>query len=243
VEHTRYDVPTSDGKLFLKVFSEAFLRIVGEDRYKRLRDGYFATEQSAGTQEFTSFSANLTETFYKVGHRRGRFVDGVVGLRAFLLELLENHDATVVRRLRRVGVDVVSLCAEIESQFAKAEQTLATSTQPSVPASDRVVMLDHNASSYGAAVAALDDALAKFRADHHAFGNERAAEKEAWISALLAGRTLLDQTAVALSTLSALLIDPLRKLWEKYSKEIVNAAVGVALAAALSLVLKLAGLG
>jgi hypothetical protein len=91
-------------------------------------------------------------------------------------------------------------------------------------------------------VAALDDALAKFKADHHAFGNERAAEKEAWVATLSAGRTLLDQSEVGLAALSALLIGPLRRLWEKYSGEIVNAAVAVALGAALTAILKLAGL-
>jgi hypothetical protein len=113
---------------------------------------------------------------------------------------------------------------------------------PGAPASDRIVQLDHNGSPYKTAVAALDDALAKFKADHHAFGNERAAEKEAWVATLSIGRTLLDQTEVGLATLSALLIGPLRRLWEKYNGEIVNAVVAVALGAAITAILKLAGL-
>jgi hypothetical protein len=98
---------------------------------------------------------------------------------------------------------------------------------PPVPAADRVVALDHNSDPYRAAVAALDEAVAAFKADH-LLANEWGPEKSALITVIETGRALLNETSVRVATLYATVLNPLRIIRDRYSDAIAAGLVTAA---------------
>jgi hypothetical protein len=108
----------------------------------------------------------------------------------------------------------------------------------SVPASDRTVTLNHNQSDYRESVAALDGVIEEFRKDQ-CLDNELGHEKGALLLALEGGRKLLNDTEVNVRIGVALILEPLKRLVEKYEQ----ALVGALASAAISLFLKLFEIG
>lgn len=107
-----------------------------------------------------------------------------------------------------------------------------------IPASDRIVTLDHNQPDYKEVVAALDKVLDEFRKDHR-LDNELGHEKGALLKALEGGRELLNDSVVDIRIGTALILEPLRRLVAKYDQAVVGALATVA----LDLMMKLFGLG
>lgn len=137
------------------------------------------------------------------------------------------------KKLLRYATDTYTYCDDLEDTF---DALFAASDE--VPASDRIVTLNHNQPDYQEAVAALDKMVEAFRDDHR-LDNELGHEKGALLKALEAGRELLNDTAVNVRIGTALLVEPLQRLVMKYEKELVGALASTA----LTLVLKLFGLG
>ena len=107
-----------------------------------------------------------------------------------------------------------------------------------IPASDRVVTLDHNQSDYQQAVEALDKVLEEFRADHR-LDNELGPLKEAHLKVLEGGRKALEDKEISVENGRNWIVAPLKWIAEKYAGGTVTAAA----VEALKWVLKLLGLG
>ena len=123
------------------------------------------------------------------------------------------------------------------------DPALGTVSMPeSIPAADRTVSLDHNSSDYEASVAALNEAIREFREDQK-FGNQFRAEKHALIKTLEAGRELLENTQVQINVAIAMTIEPLKIVAKKYESELIASSVTVALTTAITLLLRLFGIG
>lgn len=106
-----------------------------------------------------------------------------------------------------------------------------------IPAADRTVALDHNSRGYADAVSAYDALIDQVRGDN-AFGEQEPEEKEQLTKVLIAGRSLLNQTKVKVSTIEALVMPPLRYVARKW----VDAAIGASAAVVVGLIAKLLGL-
>ncbi|MBI2235921.1 MAG: hypothetical protein HYU60_03030 [Magnetospirillum sp.] len=104
----------------------------------------------------------------------------------------------------------------------------------SIPASDRTVTVDHNQPEYVEAVAALDKVIEEFVSDHR-LDNELGHEKGALHQALEAGRGLLRDTVINVKIGTALLIEPLRRIAEKYDSAVVGALAKEAIEKILAL--------
>ncbi|OEJ66566.1 hypothetical protein [Magnetovibrio blakemorei] len=118
-----------------------------------------------------------------------------------------------------------------------------------IPASDRTVSLDHNSSPYNETVAALDKAIEEFREDHR-LDNDLSHEKGALLKALEGGRELLNDTEVNVRVATALLLEPLARIAEKFGDfvdenkaAIISGATAAAAQAAFELIKALLGLG
>ena len=127
--------------------------------------------------------------------------------------------------------------AEVLGNIAEDENTPKQDIEvlaSSIPASDRNVSIDHNSQEYLDTVAALDEVIQEFDNDHN-LDNELGHEKSALLKALVAGRTLLEDTVINVVIGTALLMEPLKRIAAKYDQ----ALVGALAATALGLVVKL----
>jgi len=105
-----------------------------------------------------------------------------------------------------------------------------------VPASDRIVPLDHNSSEYTEATRTLDKVIEEFRKDHR-LDNELGPEKPALLKTLEAGRRLLDDTKIKADIAITLLVEPLKLVAKRYESELVGALA----AGAVTIILALLG--
>lgn len=117
-----------------------------------------------------------------------------------------------------------------------------------VPGSDRVVRLDHNSDPYREAIAALDQALAEFRADR-LLENEWGPEKGILLRTIEAGRELLEEGEARAATIFSTIIAPLQIVRDRYDHAIVAGLVTAgadqliaSISHAISSVLSLVGL-
>jgi hypothetical protein len=104
----------------------------------------------------------------------------------------------------------------------------------SIPASDRVVTIGHNQPTYVEATAALDKVIEEFANDHR-LDNELGREKGALQKVLEAGRDLLRDTVINVKVGTMMLIEPLRRIAEKYDAAIVGALAKEAIEKILAL--------
>lgn len=125
--------------------------------------------------------------------------------------------------------------AAISEALEDAEVEVLEGSQ--IPASDRMVRINHNSPEYAQVVATLDDVIKEFRDDHR-LDNELGHEKGALLKALEGGRELLNDVVINARVTTALILEPLRRLAEKYDQ----ALVGALASAAIPLVLKLLGI-
>ena len=103
-----------------------------------------------------------------------------------------------------------------------------------VPASDRVVSLDHNSKAYQGAVDAVDRVIEAIAGDNE-YGSENPEEKEAVVGALGAARKLLDAVEVRISAVQTILLPPLQYIADNFSKGAFAALGAVAVAAVMKL--------
>jgi hypothetical protein len=94
-----------------------------------------------------------------------------------------------------------------------------STTQLPIPASDRIVTLDHNSDPYRKAIVALDAAVTAFQEDHR-LENEWGAEKSVLLQSLEAGQRLLKETSVRARTVMAIVIEPLKIIAARYREAI-----------------------
>ena len=103
-----------------------------------------------------------------------------------------------------------------------------------VPASDRVVQLNHNSPEYKEAVNAVDAVIKDVIGDNE-FGNEFPEEREAVINTLKAGRKLLDAENVRPIALDHTLLPVLQYIADNFAKGAIAALGAVAVAAVMVL--------
>lgn len=128
-----------------------------------------------------------------------------------------------------------------ESLIERLEPETSVDTVSQIPASDRVVRLDHNNPEYVETLKTLDQTIQEFENDHN-LDNEFGREKNALLATIKAGRVLLEDVLVNVQIGFALLVLPLRRVVAKYDEAIVGGTVGAVAATALAGILKLLGL-
>jgi len=96
------------------------------------------------------------------------------------------------------------------------------------PASDRVVTLDHNGGPYQEAIASLEKAIQEFKNDHH-LDNHFGREKGALVRTLEAGRELLSDAQVRISSVVTTVVNPLKVLIARYQDAIAHGLAIVAI--------------
>lgn len=106
--------------------------------------------------------------------------------------------------------------------------------QSNVPASDRIVTLNHNSPEYKEATNALDKVIEEFRKDHR-LDNELGSEKPALLQTLEAGRRLLEDTKIKADIVITLLVEPLKLVAKRYESELVGALAAGAVTVILAL--------
>jgi len=111
-------------------------------------------------------------------------------------------------------------------------------SEPTIPAADRIVSLDHNSPEHREAVEAIDKVVEELKKGQP-LDNELGQEKHALIQAIEAGRRLLDDTRMNVEIGVKLLLEPLRLVAKKYTQ----IALGALASKAVDLVSKLLGLG
>ncbi|MBC7953586.1 MAG: hypothetical protein H7Z12_17435 [Rhodospirillaceae bacterium] len=97
----------------------------------------------------------------------------------------------------------------------------------SIPASDRMVTINHNQPEYVEAVGKLDEVIEEFRNDLR-LDNELGHEKGALLKALEGGRELLNDTVINVRIGTALILEPLWRLVQKYEHALVGAVAQAA---------------
>lgn len=104
-----------------------------------------------------------------------------------------------------------------------------------IPASDRMVSLDHNSETYKGAVGAIDQVITAVSGDNE-YGASAPEEKAALVGALRAGRSLLDAVEVKVAAVQATLLPALQYVADNFAKGAVAALGAVAVAAVLTLI-------
>lgn len=99
-----------------------------------------------------------------------------------------------------------------------------------IPASDRVVPLNHNAPEYVEAVKTLDDVIKEFREDH-SFGNSRPQDKERVLRELEAGKDLMKEETARPRAIGELVLPALKWILDAFGKGVVFVAATEAYAA------------
>lgn len=107
-----------------------------------------------------------------------------------------------------------------------------------IPASDRIVTLEHNSEQRREIVDAVDAVVEAVKGDNE-YGDNKPEEKEAIVTALAAGRKLLDSVQIRVAAIKASLLPVLKFVAETFAKETVK---GLA-AKAIAFILKWIGLG
>lgn len=159
---------------------------------------------------------------------------------------LDDDDSGIAFVAREYGEAVDERALEVQ-RLSKLTVIPAASETPvfaprEVPASDRVVHLDHNSTTFKEAVASLDSALREFEEDHrpNIFSTN---EKSALTQVLEAGRKLLDDSTLDLRLGTLMLIEPIQEVISRYKEKAVESAIKVLFETALKAVLKLFGIG
>ena len=191
-------------------------------------------------------SGRCRENYRGSEGRPGQFAVGAMAVGAAIAALREAVDETKLYvepdgrkvELTQDGVVWVNNLSdgEYEDYLSPAKRERKPVSKD-VPASDRMVTLNHNQPDYQETVAALDEVVEAFRGDHR-LDNELGHEKGALLKALEGGRELLNDTVVNVRIGTALLMEPLQRLVQKYESQIVGALAS----AALNLVIRLLGL-
>ncbi len=104
-----------------------------------------------------------------------------------------------------------------------------------IPASNRIVQLNHNSQDYQNAVEAVDAVINAVAGDNE-YGNEFPEEKETVVSALKAGRKLLDAKEVRPIALGHILFPVLQYIADNFTKGVIAALGATAMAAVMGLI-------
>jgi hypothetical protein len=142
------------------------------------------------------------------------------------------------RRANSLGLLEEGGAVESQEHDYVADLIDAEDSSFEIPASDRVVTLNHNQPDYQQAVEALDKVLEEFRNDHR-LDNELGPQKEAHLKVLEGGRKALEDKEISVENGQNWIVAPLKWIAEKYADGTVKAAA----VEALKWALKLLGLG
>ena len=107
-------------------------------------------------------------------------------------------------------------------------------THVDIPASDRIVALDHNSPDYKNTVEAVDAVINAVAGDNE-YGDSTPDEKETVVTALRAGRKFLDAAEARVSALKAMLISPLQYIADNFAKGTIAALAAKAVTAVAKL--------
>jgi len=132
---------------------------------------------------------------------------------------------------RRQGDDFDAVVSNINSQlFSSLSRDLrryilriAASAEPQdhIPASDRIVRIDHNSQSYNAAIEAVDRLEELIR---QANDYEDLEDKEQRLAEISAGRRLLQAVRVRVAAAAQALAAPIRSLLARFGTGLINQA-------------------
>lgn len=178
---------------------------------------------------------------------------GIQAIEEALESASPHQEQILIRKLMREGSSALELLSWGPNERERnpnidvappSSQLTLTSYPPSViisgpqdaieiPASDRIVTLNHNSDLYRDAVEALDRVITEFKEDR-ILDNKAKAEKIALVRTLEAGRELLLSQAINLHIGLVLLVDPLKRWLETYRSEIRQATIAGLIQSAIS---------
>jgi hypothetical protein len=202
------------------------------ERYEQFRDdllvGLTKAAETARTSinprhvmEQAGFSAPLGWTFEAV-----RELEGQDYLRASYASSPRGSDYGVeVLRVTPAGYDRAE---EIEAERSGEAPPSA------VPASDRVVRLDHNSAGYKEARSALEQAIDNFRGNNE-FANSEPDEHSQRVAELESGMRLLEAVQARVDAIIEVLFPVLRWLAQKFTDHLIGRLATAALAALAAL--------
>ncbi|MCH8001499.1 MAG: cell division protein ZapA [Proteobacteria bacterium] len=149
--------------------------------------------------------------------------------------LVERIEAAAGETLKAVTGPLDDFRALLMGSVLLVEVIEDLEDQSSVPASDRIVTLNHNSPDYREAIKAIGQVTETIAADNE-YGAEAPEEKEALLGALKSGRLLLSATQVRVSAVRATLLPALQYIADNFAKGAVAALGATAVAAVLKLI-------
>jgi hypothetical protein len=139
------------------------------------------------------------------------------------IRFVEDHSsdrAGIVFRVVRDGTDFLEDSEGVLDFEADAEGV-------AVPASDRIVALDHNSQTYQETVRSLDQVIEEVRRKND-LGDVDPSEKERVLTELSLGRKLLESAKVRVAAAGALLLGGLKWVIEKFAEGSIQTAASAA---------------
>ena len=142
-------------------------------------------------------------------------------------------DSSPIRHSIKSGLNV-KLLGFGEDHFSQAKELILNGLRAAaklfgpakdIPASDRVVTIDHNSEAYSEAVGSLEKLIQSVREINDYPDQE---DKEQQLAELSAGRELISAARVRIQAVKVVLERPLRWFMEKFSGAIVSQLAGLA---------------
>jgi cell division protein ZapA (FtsZ GTPase activity inhibitor) len=167
----------------------------------------------------------------------------------FVIGCIEGEEDRAIRYADRFEIDsgevVKAVPGDVDSTRAMLMAGVLAHQQieelearlESVPASDRIVTVDHNAPNYAETIEALEHLIDVIR-ENNRYREDDEADQERRVSELAAGRRLLDSRWISVASVRAALWGTLTYLASKF----MNAPIGDAASLAWSALKKLLGL-
>ena len=167
------------------------------------------------------------------------YVTGYMISRAGIAWVEALHDDEYVEISQ--GINFLGEEDEQDSQPSNETHTPLKDEEVEIPASDRVVSLNHNSADYKKAIKTLDEVLQEFKKDHK-LDNELGPEKIGLVQILQGARELLNDYKIGLQLAIGAIVKPLERLKEIATKH-EGVTWGAFVNAALNAIQKLLGIG
>lgn len=149
---------------------------------------------------------------------------------AFTMGLGE--DGGLGAELTGIGLETAeTLASSLSSYSAPSKSPASKST---IPASDRIVSLDHNSNSYKEAVSSVNEVIDGLNKAND-LGDLTVEEKEAITSSLTTSKLLLAQLKIRVSIVSELVVPPFKWVMKKFADQAIGKIAGIAVGKILAL--------
>ena len=216
---------------------ELCLPEIGEFETQKVIEGLATRKLLRKPHKFSEIPEITAKGIMRVENERGRH-------NSFLNQVSKGLEF-FAREERRIFLTIEGLGGEDNSDLSLSILKIGITTMPEkradvsaprdVPASNRIVTLDHNSAEYKEAVDAIDRLILAVDGDNE-YGAEAPEEKHAIVSVLRSGRNLLSAAQVRVSAVRAILLSAIQYVADNFTKGAVAALGATAIAAVLKLI-------